>query len=191
MIYHYEIDGLPVQTGDIVCTSDGTVAETDIRGQFWRLLGKLIPGDIDHIIVYIGPEGRCAEIGAKGKVIAFEVKDHTWDYKKMFTEREIMDTLYGIVYPLHNVDHTEAEITRIREAVADYCLEQVRLQRPYNFNFLDSSTEDAFYCSQLAYQAYIRHGIDLNTGENIPKIPGTDSIIFPQEIWNGFHHVKA
>jgi hypothetical protein len=71
MIHTYEIEGLRVQTGDLLCTTDGGGA--DITGQFWRLIGKLIPGDIDHIIIYVGPGGRCVEAGAKGKVITFDV----------------------------------------------------------------------------------------------------------------------
>ncbi len=59
------------------------------------------------------------------------------------------------------------------------------------FNFLNSNTEKAFYYSQLAYKAYKRNGIDLNTGKGVSKIPGTKSIIFPQEIWSGCAHKKA
>ena len=55
-------------------------------------------------------------------------------------------------------------------------------------NFLDSDTEEAFYCSQLLYRAYLPHGINLNTGMDVPNIPGTDSIIHPQEIWSGCAH---
>jgi uncharacterized protein YycO len=57
--------------------------------------------------------------------------------------------------------------------------------------FLDSMTEDAFYCSQLAYKAYLREGIDLNTGKGIQNFPGMESIIFPQEIWSGCKHERA
>jgi len=81
-----------VQTGDIICTTDG--GGEIFAGQFWRLVGKLIPGEVDHIAVYVGPQGRCVEAGAKGRVIT-------------------------------------------------------------------------------------------NTGKGIPEIPGTGSIIFPQEIWSG------
>ncbi len=71
MIYSYEMNGLKLQTGDLICTTDG--GGENIEGQFWRLIGKLIPGDVDHIVVYVGPGGRCVEAGAKGKVITFEV----------------------------------------------------------------------------------------------------------------------
>ncbi|HAK87984.1 MAG TPA: hypothetical protein DHV16_11285 [Nitrospiraceae bacterium] len=190
MIYEYEIDGLTVRTGDIICTSDGA-ADTDIKGQFWRLLGKIIPGEVDHIIIYVGPNGRCVEAGAKGRVITFEIMDTTWDFQKMIAKRGIIDTLYGAAYPLQGKSLSETEITGIREAVAAYCLRQAELEKPYNMNFLDSTTEDAYYCSQLAYLAYFKHGIDLNTGKGIPEIPGTERIIFPQEIWSGCGHKKA
>ena len=184
MIYKYKINGLTVRTGDIICTADGA-ANTDIRGQFWRLLGKIIPGDVDHIIVYVGPNGRCVEAGAKGKVITFEIIGNTWDFQKMIGQRGIIDTLYGIAYPLQGKNLNETDITGIRESVARYCLKQAELEKPYNMNFLDSTTENAYYCSQLAYLAYLKQGIDLNTGKGIPEIPGTESIIFPQEIWSG------
>ena len=100
MIYEYEIDGLSVRTGDIICTADGAT-NMDIKGQFWRLLGKIIPGAVDHIVIYIGPNGRCVEAGAKGKVITFEIIDNTWNFEKMIAERGIIDTLYGAAYPLH------------------------------------------------------------------------------------------
>jgi hypothetical protein len=187
MIYEYKINGLTLQTGDLICTTDGAT-NIDIRGQFWRLLGKIIPGDVDHIVIYVGPDGRCVESGAKGKVITFEIKDNTWDYKKMLEERGIIDTLYGAAYPLQGKNINRTEIIRIREEVAAYCLQQAKLEKPYNMNFLNSDTEDAFYCSQLAYLAYRKQGINLNTGEGITEIPGTESIIFPQEIWSGCAH---
>jgi hypothetical protein len=37
MIHTYEVEGLRVQTGDLLCTTDGGGA--DITGQFWRLIG--------------------------------------------------------------------------------------------------------------------------------------------------------
>ncbi|MCL4824625.1 MAG: hypothetical protein KJZ57_10445, partial [Anaerolineales bacterium] len=64
MIHTYEINGVPMQTGDIICTMNG---KPDILpGEFWRLIGRLVPGDVDHIAVYLGPDGRCIESGAKG-----------------------------------------------------------------------------------------------------------------------------
>ena len=189
MIHNYTINGLPVQTGDLICTTDG--GEEFISGQFWRLIEKLIPGDVDHIAVYIGPEGRCVEAGAKCRVITFDVMDNKWDAYKMKKERRLIDTLYGVAYPLKDKNLTEDEEERIRTSVASYCLFQAEAEKPYNLNFFDSQTDRAFYCSQLAYKAYLPHGIDLNTGKGVPNIPGTDRIIFPQEIWSGCSNKKA
>lgn len=47
------------------------------------------------------------------------------------------------------------------------------------------------YCSQLAYLACLKHDIDLNTGVGVPKLPFSDRIVFPQEIWEGYHHLRA
>lgn len=190
MIHSYEIEGLTVQTGDLICTTDG--GDADVTGQFWRLIGKLITGDVDHIVVYVGPGGRCVEAGAKGKVITFDVIGNVWDEKKMRAQRgPFADTFYGVAYPLGSGTIDPQREKKIREDVAAYCLEKARLNKLYNLNFFNSSTDDAFYCSQLAYKAYLRNGIDLNTGAEVFGVPGTKNIILPQEIWDGYIHKKA
>lgn len=74
----------------------------------------------------------------------------------------------------------------MRASVAAYVLAQVG--KPYNLNFLNAETEESFYCSQLAYKAYQQIGINLNTGLTMEQIPGTNVIIYPQEVWSGFSH---
>jgi len=63
--------------------------------------------------------------------------------------------------------------------------------KPYNINFLNAESEKSFYCSQLAYKAYQQVGINLNTGLAMEQLPGTNKIIYPQEIWDGFEHRLA
>jgi hypothetical protein len=189
MIHKYTINGLTVRTGDLICTTDGS--ENFVSGQFWRMIGKLIPGDVDHIVIYVGPEGRCVEAGAKGCVITFDARNHQWDAYKMETQRGLIDTLYGVAYPLKDKNFSEDAEAGIRKSVASYCLAQAEAGKPYNINFLNSQTDEAFYCSQLAYKAYLAHGIDLNTGKGVPNIPGTSSVIFPQEIWSGCPNRKV
>jgi len=189
MVHSHIINGLPVKTGDLICTTDGD--NRDITGKFWRLLGKLIPGEIDHIIVYVGPGGRCVEAGAKGKVIEFKTAGVRWDFEAMIAQRGVRDHLIGVAYPVETVARSDEEIAQIRDSVASYCLKQAKKEKPYNMNFLDSRTEDAFYCSQLAYLAYLKHGIDLNSGQGVPNLPFSNQIVFPQEIWEGCHHVRA
>lgn len=184
MIHSFEINGLAVKTGDLICTVDG--GGPVIPGQFWRLIGKLIPGKVDHIVIYIGPGGMCMEAGGKG-VISFEA-DAIWNSQDMFAQRSLLDEFYGIACPLEGRNLEKDEEDRIREKVAAFCLAQIG--KPYNINFLDSSTENAYYCSQLAYRAYFSNGIDLNTGKGIPEIPFTESIIFPQEIWESCRHQR-
>ncbi len=189
MIHTYEIEGLPVQTGDLICTADGD--KRDITGQFWRIIGKLIPGDVDHIVIYVGPGGRCVEAGAKGKVIAFDVVDNAWDARKMSAQRgPFYDIFYGVAYPLRSGNMGTERAMEIRENIAAYCIKQAELNKPYNLNFFNASTEGAFYCSQLAYRAYLRNGINLNTGAKVFGIPGTKSIILPQKIWDGYRHER-
>jgi hypothetical protein len=187
MIYTYQIEGIPLQTADIICTMNG---KPDILpGEFWRLVGRLVPGDVDHMAIYIGPEGRCIEAGAHG-VIKFTVFKGEWNTERMARRRgHLFDTFYGIASPLDGLGLPEQEEHAMRARVAGYCLAQ--LGKPYNLNFLNSETEEAFYCSQLAYKAYQQIGINLNTGLAMEQIPGTNTIIYPQEIWDGFSHRAA
>lgn len=186
-IYTYQINGMPVQTGDIICTMNG---KPDILpGEFWRFVGRLVPGDVDHVAIYTGPEGRCVEAGARG-VIKFTVFDGQWNTERMARRRGLLfDTFYGIVSPLDGLELSENEEDEMRKAVAAYVLVQVG--KPYNLNFLNAETEEAFYCSQLAYKAYQQVGINLNTGLAMEQLPGANAIIYPQEIWEGFSHREA
>ena len=187
MIHQYQINCLPVQTGDIICTMNGK--PNILPGEFWRLVGRLVPGEVDHVAMYLGPEGRCIESGAKG-VVTFEIHDGVWEPEHTMPERGMLvDTFYGVVYPLEGRGLSHEMEEQIREDVAAFALAQVG--KPYNLNFLKSDNDAAFYCSQLAYRAYLRCGIDLNTGQSIPDVPGTSRIIFPQEIWGGCIHRMA
>jgi cell wall-associated NlpC family hydrolase len=187
MIYTYQINGMPVQTGDIICTMNG---KPDILpGEFWRLIGRLVPGDVDHVAIYLGPNGRCAEAGAKG-VITFEIPNGEWDTERMARQRGLLfDTFYGIAAPLDVLGYSEEDEIHLRMAIAKYVLAQVG--KPYNLNFFNSETEEAFYCSQLMYKAYQTIGINLNTGLAMEQLPGTNQIIYPQEIWEGFSHRQS
>ena len=187
MLHTYQIEGLTLQTGDIICTMNG---KPDILpGEFWLLVGRLVPGDVDHVAVYIGPDGRCVESGSRG-VITYDVCQGVWDTECMARERGLLfDTLYGVAYPLDGLELSEEEETHMRMQVAGYCLSQVG--KSYNLNFLNAESEEAFYCSQLIYKAYQHIGINLNTGLAIEQLPGTNAIIYPQEIWDGCAHKKA
>jgi len=187
MIHTTQINGLTVQTGDIICTMNG---KPDILpGEFWRLVGRLVPGDVDHVAIYLGPGGRCAEAGAYG-VIIFDVHDGIWDAENMLRERgHLVDTFYGVAYPLAGRGLSTEIEEQLRADIAAFCLAQVG--KSYNLNFLNAETEESFYCSQLAYKAYQRVGINLNTGLAMEGLPGTNLIVYPQEIWNGSIHRMA
>ena len=189
-IYTYSIDGLPVKTGDLICTTVG--GKEFFTGQLWDIIGMIIPGEVDHIVIYIGPGGRCVEEGGKLCVNKFEVMNKTWNAAIMADQRGlIIDKLYGVVYPLAGMHISEEEEMKIRLDVARFCLQQAKLRTPYNFNYFDSQTDKALYCSQLAYKAYLRSGINLNTGKGIKEIPGTEIAIYPQEIWGSWEHKRA
>jgi len=187
MTYTTQINGLTLQTGDIICTMNG---KPDILpGEFWRFVGRLVPGDVDHVAIYLGPDGLCAESGARG-VVTFSVEHGQWNAERMMRERgHLVDTFYGAAYPLAGRGLSPELEEQIREDIAAFCLAQVG--KPYNLNFLNPDTDDAFYCSQLAYRAYLRCGIDLNTGLAMEGLPGTNLIIYPQEIWEGNIHRMA
>jgi len=101
----------------------------------------------------------------------------------------LFDSFYGVVAPLDVHGLAEEDEHEMRKTVAAYCLAQVG--KPYNLNFLNAETEESFYCSQLAYKAYQQIDIDLNTGLAIEQLPGTNAIIYPQEIWAAFSHRQA
>ena len=187
MIHTYQINGLTVQTGDVICTMNG---KPDILpGEFWRLVGRLVPGDVDHVAMYLGPEGRCIESGAKG-VVTFEAEGGEWLAETMMRKRgHLVDTFYGVAYPLAGRGLSPELEEQIREDVAAFAL--ANIGKPYNLNFLNANTDDAFYCSQLIYRAYLRCGIDLNTGLAMEGLPGTNLIVYPQEIWGGCIHRMA
>jgi hypothetical protein len=187
MVYSFKLHGLSLKTGDLICTANGD--ETPIAGQFWRFIGLFVPGEVDHIIVYLGPEGRCIEAGPRG-VNGFDLPGQTWDALKMVPIRgRILDTFVGVASPIEGMDWKEDEEAEVREAVGVYCLAQ--MGKPYNMNYFNPHTEEAFYCSQLAYLAYLPHRINLNTELGVPDLSPTRSIIYPQEIWSGFPHMRA
>jgi cell wall-associated NlpC family hydrolase len=186
-VHSYQIEDLELRTGDIICTMNG---KPDILpGEFWLLVGRLVPGDVDHVAIYVGPKGRCVESGSRG-VITFEAHNQAWDTEFMARERGLLfDTFYGISYPLASMQLSLEREREMRATVASYCLAQVG--KPYNLNFLNAETEKSFYCSQLAYKAYKQVGIDLNTGLAMEQLPGTNAIIYPQEVWSGVPHRLA
>ncbi|MEN9936874.1 MAG: Permuted papain-like amidase enzyme YaeF/YiiX, family [Chloroflexota bacterium] len=178
-IYEHSFHGIPVRTGDVICTTDGGAG--GLYAALWQRLGTLVPGPIDHCAVYVGPGGRCVEAGARG-VITFDMDD-PWDAAARHDVRWLLDTFYGVAYPLAGRGLEPADEERIRAGVAGYCLEQAAARRPYNVNFLDSAGDDAFYCSQLVFKAYHRFGIDLNTWHTDPARAPLHSVVFPLEIW--------
>lgn len=156
MIHTHTINGLTLKTGDILCTRDGT--DQNWFGRLWQLIGYLVPGEIDHIIIYVGPGGRFVEAGARG-VIAFEMPGAKWHAAQVVDLRLLVDTLIGVAYPLQGLTLTDEREEEIRLTVANYCLDHVG--KPYNANFLKVVTNEAFYCSQLAYLAYREARIDI------------------------------
>jgi hypothetical protein len=189
MIYSYTVSGIPLQTGDILCLAFDADNPAN-PGDYWRILGLLIPGEVDHVSVYVGPGGRCVEAAARG-VYTFDLEDNEWAAPKMYKHRgRFKDHLVGVAYPLQGSGLSIDDEIHIRESVAAYCLAQAKARKSYNINLLNPGHEDSFYCGQLAYQAYLPHEIDLNTNQGVPNLPGTTSIVFPQEIWRGFPHKR-
>lgn len=186
MVHMHAFNGLQVSTGDIICTRDGQ--ESSLFGQFWSLLGKAVPGEVDHCLIYLGPGGRCIESGPKG-VIVFEMPGEIWDARPLFSKRWILDTLYGVAYPLAKCVLPDEE-ERIRLEVAAFCLKLETECKPYNLNFFNPERDSAFYCSQLVYKAYLAQGIDLNTNQGVPA-GILAPIVFPQEIWNACEHKRV
>jgi len=186
LIYHYQIDNLLLTTGDLICVTKGNYVSTLSR--IMRPIEWCMFGVVKHVIVYVGPGGRCVEAGPHG-VLVFDLAGKTWQAERMRQQRRGMGgRLYGVAYPLWDSRYSQRDRTEIRNAVARYCLEQAATHKPYNWNVLDPEREDAFYCSQLAYKAYRPFQIDLNSERGIPDRPLLRSIVFPQEIWSSCAH---
>jgi hypothetical protein len=121
MIYHHLLDGVPVYSEDIMCTQDGDVS-AGLFGQIWRIIGKLVPSEIDHILLYAGPGGWCIESGARGMIV-FETPGETWSSAPLTNERLLIDSIVGVAYPLAGRELPDEE-RRIRSEVVSYCLER-------------------------------------------------------------------
>ncbi len=173
MVYAYTINGRRLKTGDIISTKDGN---NSIYSLGFILLGHLIPGKVDHTVIYIGPDGLCVESGMRG-VISFRAAKQ-WNSKKMFKERGLIDTFYAASSAFDGKELSPSDEQLARTFIRAYVLGSVG--KPYNFNFLNPDTESCVYCSQLAYLAYKKIGINLNKGSI--GIPGVDKIVFPEEI---------
>lgn len=189
MIHSHTINGLTIRTGDILCTRDG--APGSWFGRLWQLIGYLVPGEIDHIIVYVGPEARFVEAGARG-VIDFTMPGNRWDAAHVVEQRLLVDTLVGVAYPFQALGLSAAEEHAARETIAAYCLDH--LGKPYNANFLKVVTNEAFYCSQLAYLAYRAAGIDVGVTpvrllpEQIDEVDETPLLVLPNALLDNCSH---
>lgn len=177
--------GLPVQTGDVICTRDGLSGS--LFGHIWRLLGRATPGEVDHCLVYLGPGGRCIESGPKG-VLVFDMPGGVWNAPALAGRRLILDHFVGVAYPLAGRGLDASREAAIRRKVAAFCLEKAKNWRPYNLNYLNPETDAAYYCSQLVYRAYLPFGIDLNSNRGVPQGALLGRIVFPQEVWNACLH---
>lgn len=188
MIHTHTFNGLTVQTGDILCTRDGT--DYNWLGRIWHWIGYLVPGRIDHTILYVGPEGRCIEAGGKG-VIEFVMPGKVWYAPGVADIRFLHDTLVGVAYPLRSLGLSSTEEERIRIGVADYCLAQIG--KPYNPIFLNTVTDAAFYCSQLIYLAYREFGVDLGVTpvrnvRNLANLEDSPLLILPTALLENSPH---
>ncbi len=188
MLHDHTIDGLPVRTGDILCMRDGS--DGSLYGRVWKAIGALVPGEIDHCALYVGPGGRFVEADIHG-VTALEMPGDSWDPHALLRERMFLDTFVGVAYPLADRGLDSAEEDRIREAVAAYCLQQGAADRPFNFNLLDATNPERAYCSQLIAEAYRREGIELDSNIGVPTAPIFRRAVFPQELWNASAHRRV
>lgn len=185
MIYTHQLNGIQLCTGDVICTTDGIPGS--LYGEFWLQVGRILPGDIDHCALYVGPGGRCVEAEPAG-VIVYEMPGDRWDAEPLANQRHFVDRLYGVAYPVADRGLSPEAEKQVREAVANYCLKQATLERPYNLNFVNSETEEAFYCSQLIYKAYLSQGIDLRNRSQASREGLLARIVLPEEIWHSSPH---
>jgi len=175
MVYEFSINGKKLKTGDIISTKDGT---NSIYSIGYHMLGALIPGEVDHSVLYVGPSGLCVEAGLHG-VISF-VAHGEWNSESMLAERGLLDTFVAASSVLSGRSLSDDQEHAIRAFVRAYALGCVG--KPYNLDFLHPDNERAMYCSQLVYLAYKHAGINLNKGFSNVVVKWCDQIIFPQEV---------
>lgn len=185
MLHTHHFDGLPLTTGDVLCTVNG--APGSLAGAFWRGVGALVPGQVDHVALYVGPGGDCVEAGVHG-VIRYTMPGADWDAEAVRDTRGVLDRLYGVANPLAGRGLSPDDDARIRRGVAEYCLAAAARGAAYNVNFFAADGDARFYCSQLIQRAYLEYGIDLNTNSGVPGGPVLGRIVFPEEIWNACVH---
>lgn len=177
MVHEFSINGCLLKTGDIISTKDGTNSVYSLS--YWAL-GKMIPGEVDHSVLYVGPGGLCVEAGIFG-VISFTTGEQ-WDANKTFAERGLLDSFIAATSVFAGRGMSREEEYEARSFVRSYAMGS--LGKPYNMNFLHPDSEWALYCSQLVYLAYKKLGINLNEGTSGAADRWSDIIVFPQKIYD-------
>ena len=183
-----EMDGLPIRTGDILCMRDG--GRRGVYARLWMAFGALIPGEIDHCALYVGPNGRFVEADIHGVTVLTMPGNH-WDSHSLVRKRLFIDTLVGVAYPLQGRGLARHEETRIRGEIAKYCLTQAIARKPFNFNFFDATKPNRAYCSQLIADAYRSQGIELNSKPAVPRLGIFRRAVFPETLWAGSPHRRV
>ena len=183
-----EMDGLPIRTGDILCMRDG--GRRGVIERLWTAFGALIPGEIDHCALYVGPDGRFVEADIHG-VTVLTMPGNRWDARALLARRLFVDTLVGVAYPLQGRGLAPREETRIRESVGEYCLAQATARKPFNFNFFNATNPNRTYCSQLIADAYRSQGIELDSKLAVPGLSIFRRAVFPEALWAGSPHRRV
>lgn len=181
MIYTHNFDGVTAKTGDILFTRDGESGS--LFGAIWKVLGYVLPGDLDHTALYIGPGIRFIESAAKG-VVVVTMEGENWEGKRYGKERLLIDELVGIGNPIAGRGISEEQEVQIRENVVGYCMAQVAEAKPYNLDFFDPETDGAFYCTQLLYKAYQSQGINLHVHQGDDSESLLAPLVLPKDVWN-------
>ena len=152
--------------------------------------GALIPGEIDHCALYVGPNGRFVEADIHG-VTVLTMRGNHWDSHSLVRKRLFVDTLVGVAYPLQGRGLAPQEELRIRESVAEYCLAEATVRKPFNFNFFNATKPNRTYCSQLIADAYRSQGIELNSKLAVPRLSIFRRAVFPEALWAGSPHCRV
>ena len=162
-IHTANINGIPIKTGDLVFTSNASIFG-------YKLDAAQFIGPTNHVVMYVGPRLGFIEAGPAG-VRAFDIFGPTWKDTKTY-RFGLSDTFYAV----SKVKLKDSE----RKIIANFCLKQIG--KPYNINFTDSNTKNAFYCSQLIYWSYREAGIDLLQKE-MSLLYDKMKLIVPFELW--------
>ena len=154
----------------MICVAAGSVSTfaATVEGTYPTQKGTiLVTSDYSYGVV---PSGHAAIVWDENHVVEAQTSGVMWGKNNWMSNR-------SEIYGLDVKGTSDAQDA----AAADWCAQQIG--KPYNYNFLNKTTRDSFYCSQLVWAAFKDlYNIDLS---NVGLSPLTwTTAVHPMELVN-------